>query len=121
MLLIHRVPKPRYLPDSAPQDVLLRAHYFHIKELALRTYRSKPDPHDLSVATLRRRREFQQITATLRDQGIRYRWGYPTKIILTRYGETKSFSTPEEGLKMLPRRYPFPDRPAGPKWSNRTV
>ncbi|CAH2314423.1 Hypothetical predicted protein [Pelobates cultripes] len=56
---------------------------------------------DLSAATLRRRREFQQVTAALQKQGIRFRWGYPTKIILTHQGETKFLSTPEEGLQAL--------------------
>ncbi|CAH2296663.1 Hypothetical predicted protein, partial [Pelobates cultripes] len=42
MLLIdrvHRVPKPRHLPDSTP-------HYFHIKELVLRACCNKSTPHE---------------------------------------------------------------------------
>ncbi|CAH2274437.1 Hypothetical predicted protein [Pelobates cultripes] len=33
---VHRLPRPRHLSDSAPRDILLRAHYFHIKEHILR-------------------------------------------------------------------------------------
>ncbi|CAH2223757.1 Hypothetical predicted protein [Pelobates cultripes] len=55
----------------------------------------------MEAPTLRRRREFQQVTAALQRQGIRFRWGYPTKIILTHQGETKFLSTPEEGLQAL--------------------
>ncbi|CAH2245860.1 Hypothetical predicted protein [Pelobates cultripes] len=35
MLLVdrlHRVPKPRHLPDSTPRNVLIRTHYYHIKD-----------------------------------------------------------------------------------------
>ncbi|CAH2226258.1 Hypothetical predicted protein, partial [Pelobates cultripes] len=73
---IHRVAKPKNLPDSIPRDVLLRAHYFHIKELVLRAHRSKADPHedfpsvrimpDISSATLRRRKDFLRTTTALR-------------------------------------------------------
>ncbi|CAH2301167.1 Hypothetical predicted protein [Pelobates cultripes] len=39
MLLIDRIhclPRPRFLPDTTPRDVLVRAHYYHIKEHVLR-------------------------------------------------------------------------------------
>ncbi|CAH2324986.1 Hypothetical predicted protein [Pelobates cultripes] len=68
MLLVdraHRVPKPKYLPDSTARDVLIRVHFYHIKEIILKAYRSKPQPHeeypmvhimaDLSAATLRKK------------------------------------------------------------------
>ncbi|CAH2254193.1 Hypothetical predicted protein [Pelobates cultripes] len=108
---VHRVPKPKQLPDSVPRDVLLRVHFYHIKEHILRTHRSRADPHedystirimaDISAATLRCRREFLHTTTELRTHGIRYRWGFPTKIILTRNGKTVQISTPEEGKKLL--------------------
>ncbi|CAH2248877.1 Hypothetical predicted protein [Pelobates cultripes] len=47
MLLVdraHRVPKPKYLPDSTARDVLIRVHFYHIKEIILKTYHSKPQP-----------------------------------------------------------------------------
>ncbi|CAH2225253.1 Hypothetical predicted protein [Pelobates cultripes] len=63
---VHRVPKPHYLPDSTPIDVLLREHYFHIKKIIMKSRRNKPLPHedcptvrimvDLSTATLRRKK-----------------------------------------------------------------
>ncbi|CAH2322311.1 Hypothetical predicted protein [Pelobates cultripes] len=58
----HRVPRPRHLPDTTPRDVLIRIHYFHIKEHILHESRNKSKPHedfptvhlftDLSAATL---------------------------------------------------------------------
>ncbi|CAH2272776.1 Hypothetical predicted protein [Pelobates cultripes] len=121
---VHRVPKPKHLPDSAPRDVVLRAHYYHIKELVLRAHRSRQEPHedypsvlimaDLSAATLRRRRDFQQVTTELRDRGIRYRWGFPTKLILTKNGETKLFSRPEDAMNELARWSPRSKQSAPP-------
>ncbi|CAH2296609.1 Hypothetical predicted protein [Pelobates cultripes] len=32
---VQRVTKPKYLLDSAPRNVLLKSHYFHVKELIL--------------------------------------------------------------------------------------
>ncbi|CAH2224512.1 Hypothetical predicted protein [Pelobates cultripes] len=82
---VHRVPKPRNLPDSILRDVLLRAHYFHIKEAVLRASRNRTELHetyttvkilaDLSTATLKRRRDFHPVKEELRCAGIRYRWG----------------------------------------------
>ncbi|CAH2273850.1 Hypothetical predicted protein [Pelobates cultripes] len=69
MLLADRVPKPRHLPDSVPREVLLSAHYCHIKELIFRSSHTKATPPaeytkvkisaDLSTATLRRRKPFR--------------------------------------------------------------
>ncbi|CAH2324965.1 Hypothetical predicted protein [Pelobates cultripes] len=108
---VHRVTKPKQLPDSVPRDVLLRVHFYHIKELIPRTHHSRADPPedystirimaDISAATLRRRREFLHTTTELRTHGIRYRWGFPTKIILTKNGKTVQISTPDEGKKLL--------------------
>ncbi|CAH2284411.1 Hypothetical predicted protein [Pelobates cultripes] len=71
---VHRVPKPRNLPGTIPRDVLLRAHYYHIKEAVLRASRTRSEPHenyatikilaDLSAATLKRRRDFQPSSKT---------------------------------------------------------
>ncbi|CAH2330501.1 Hypothetical predicted protein [Pelobates cultripes] len=56
---------------------------------------------DLSPATLRRRRDYIQTTTALRNHGIRYRWGFPTKLILTKSGKTSIISSPEEGLQLI--------------------
>ncbi|CAH2301166.1 Hypothetical predicted protein [Pelobates cultripes] len=110
-LVEHRVPKPRNLPDSIPRDVLLRAHYFHIKEAVLRASRNSTEPYgtyakvkilaDLSAATLKCRRDFHLVTEELRRTGIRYRWGYPTKLLITKNGELKIINTPDEGTWTL--------------------
>lgn len=35
---IHRVPKPSFLPSETPRDVLLRVHYYHVKEQLLAAF-----------------------------------------------------------------------------------
>ncbi|CAH2306632.1 Hypothetical predicted protein [Pelobates cultripes] len=114
MLLIdrmHRIPKPRHIPPMVPRDILLRAHYFHVKEHILRSCRTRARPPeeyatiriyaDLSAATLRRRKEFSQVTGALRAHGIRYKWGFPTKLIITKEGKTTVIQTPEDGEQKL--------------------
>ncbi|CAH2224538.1 Hypothetical predicted protein [Pelobates cultripes] len=107
---VHRIPKPKHLPPSTPRDVLLRAHYFHVKEIILKSSRTTHLPTefagirifaDLSQATLKKRKTFQQVTTTLRDHNIRYRWGYPTKLLVWRNGEFSPLTTPADGMKTL--------------------
>ncbi|CAH2306587.1 Hypothetical predicted protein [Pelobates cultripes] len=114
MLLIDRVhwlPRPRFLPETAPRDVLMRIHYHHIKEQILRVSRNKVKPPadfpeikifaDLSASTLRRRKDFSQIANTLQSNGIRFRWGFPTKMLLTKDGSTQVITSPEDGIRKL--------------------
>ncbi|CAH2219796.1 Hypothetical predicted protein [Pelobates cultripes] len=60
---LHRVPKPQQIAASLPRDVLLKAHYFHVKDLLMRRSRTAKDLpaeyssikmfSNLSAATLR--------------------------------------------------------------------
>lgn len=42
---IHCIPKPAFLPENTPRDVLLRVHYYHIKEQILTTSRRTDNRH----------------------------------------------------------------------------
>ncbi|CAH2221992.1 Hypothetical predicted protein [Pelobates cultripes] len=55
---------------------------------------------DISPAALHRRRDYTQTTTALRNHGIRYQWGFPTKLILTKNGKTSIISSPEEGSQL---------------------
>lgn len=77
---IHRVPKPSFFSEEIPRDVLLRVHYYHIKEQILQASR-KPDSvpsqyttirllSDLSRHTLQRCRNLLTITKALRNHKI---------------------------------------------------
>ncbi|CAH2299246.1 Hypothetical predicted protein [Pelobates cultripes] len=74
---------------------------------------------DISPATLRRRREYTQTTTTLRNHGIRYRWGFPTKLILTKNGKTTIISTPEEGSQLIEKWGLLQEPPSEPRHDKR--
>ncbi|CAH2247944.1 Hypothetical predicted protein [Pelobates cultripes] len=56
---------------------------------------------DLSAATLRKRKAFHLITATLRAHGIKYRWGFPTKLLIAKDRGITAIANPDEGAKQL--------------------
>ncbi|CAH2276663.1 Hypothetical predicted protein [Pelobates cultripes] len=108
---VHRVPRQRQIPDTSPRDVLLRAHYDHVKEHILTTSRNRTQPPegydkiqifpDLSATTLRRRKEFAPITAALRSNELRYCWGYPTKLQFFKDDAITTISSIEDGVRRL--------------------
>ncbi|XP_056398475.1 uncharacterized protein LOC130357419 [Hyla sarda] len=107
---VHRLPKPKTLPATTPRDVILRLHFYHIKEQLMLVARSSPSlPEeysglqlftDLSAATLARRREFSAGTKALREKGIPYKWGFPVKLIITNKGSKHVVSSPETLLQL---------------------
>ncbi|CAH2300987.1 Hypothetical predicted protein [Pelobates cultripes] len=64
----HRGPKPRGLAADIPRDIIVRLHYFHIKEAIPQAHRKAPDLLEylrgisliinLSATTMAKRREF---------------------------------------------------------------
>ncbi|CAH2284608.1 Hypothetical predicted protein [Pelobates cultripes] len=108
---IHRVAKPAHLPPSTPRDVLMRIHYFHIKEQILKTHRTSrnvPEKFkdisiytDLYAETLRRRRTYRNITKTLHQRNLQYRWGYPVKLLINKDGKTHVITSTAEGTDLL--------------------
>ncbi|XP_063775329.1 nodal homolog 2-A-like [Pseudophryne corroboree] len=109
--IIHRLPKARNAPDGVPQDVLMRLHYYHVKEAILKAARPSDAASealgslqifgDLSPATLAKRRSLYPITSVLRKENILYRWGFPTKLLISREGSTVVITNVEEGKKIL--------------------
>lgn len=107
----HRLAKPKSLPDSTPRDVIVRIHFFHIKDELMQTARrlqQLPEPYhglklfaDLSQFTIRARQRLTPITTALRQHNVLYRWGFPTKLIVTRNGVTHIINTLEDGSKAL--------------------
>ncbi|CAH2285755.1 Hypothetical predicted protein [Pelobates cultripes] len=110
---IHRLPKPNNADAAAPKDTIARLHFFHIKEELLRSTRTSGLPgeyknlqifQDFSAYTMRRRRKFQPFTAELQQRGIRYRWGFPVKVLFHMDGRNFSVTSQEEGMKFLASR-----------------
>lgn len=107
----HRLPKPKNVPASAPRDVIVRIHFFHIKEALTRLARDTPhlpEPYhqlklfaDLSQYTIQARRALQPITTALRLQNTPYRWGFPTKLLITKNGVTHVITSVADGVPIL--------------------
>lgn len=56
---------------------------------------------DLSQYTLQKRKNLNTITKEPRNHNIMYRWGYPTKLSITRDGRTHVVNSLEKGLSLL--------------------
>lgn len=108
---IHRIAKPSHLAASVPRDVLMRVHFYHIKEKLLMGVKAKsplPAPYtgiqffpDLSKFTLQLRRQMNPITKSLQNHKVPYKWRYPATIIIVRNGQSHSIVNLDRGLKLL--------------------
>lgn len=84
-------------------------NYFHVKKQiihAARTTKPLQAPYtnillfsDLSKATMELRRAFTPITSILQERKITYKWGFPTKLLVTHQQQTIPILTPKEGYK----------------------
>lgn len=88
----HRLPKPSFLSEHIPRNVIARIHFYHVKDQLMRFARQHPtlpDPFagialyaDLSQATLMARHNLVPITKILRNHKILYKWGFSAKLLL---------------------------------------
>lgn len=107
----HRLTKPKNIPASAPRDVILRVHFYHIKEALMRISRDTsplPEPYhqlkfyaDLSQFTIQARRKLQPVTTALRQHQIPYRWGFPTRLLIVRNGLTHVITSVTDCIPIL--------------------
>ncbi|XP_066450936.1 aprataxin and PNK-like factor [Eleutherodactylus coqui] len=105
----HRLPKPKFVPDSMPRDVIAKFHFFHIKEAMMQASRKLNQmlaPYnairlytDLSQMTLQARRKFSLITNALRQAKMPYKWGFPPKLLIHKDGAIHIFSNPEDAIE----------------------
>lgn len=108
---IHWVPKPSFLPETTPRDVLFRVHYYHVKEQILMTSCRAENKHpqyaelqllpDLSRHMLQQCRNLATITKALRNHKIFHKWKYPAKLSVTHNGAMILISTLKEGFVVL--------------------
>ncbi|CAH2324920.1 Hypothetical predicted protein [Pelobates cultripes] len=107
---MHRLRRPQHLLPSTERDVIARIHFFHVKEQIVGVSRTAgmPDPYghikifaDLSAETLQYRKNLAQITATLREKNIAYRWRYPAKLLIHHEEKMHVILNTEMGLIKL--------------------
>ncbi|XP_031747289.1 uncharacterized protein LOC116406722 [Xenopus tropicalis] len=107
----HRLPRNKNAPPGAPREVILRLHFYHIKELTLNAFRNKqelPDKYttlqcypDLSAHTMKKRKDFAQVTVILREADIPYRWLFPVKLRVVYKDTPYIMDTPQQGNHLL--------------------
>lgn len=75
---------------------------------AARTSTSLADPYfsislytDISAATAQKQTEFAPVTTVLQDHNITYKYGFPTKLMVTFQSQATTIFTPKEGIKRL--------------------
>lgn len=117
----HRIPKPKFLPDTAPRDTLARIHYYHVKERGMAAAKRSPAvPEefngislyaDISQQTGLNRKKLAPLTKILRNNSIIYRWGFwsPGTAKPTPYTVwIKASSSSNSGNYSLQMRNPLP-------------
>ncbi|XP_063819155.1 LOW QUALITY PROTEIN: uncharacterized protein LOC135057187 [Pseudophryne corroboree] len=110
---IHHLPKARNAPADVPSDVLMQIHFFHVKEALLKVARPSSATAeamgslqlfgDFSRDLLLKLRSFQPVTSALRRVNIPYRWGFPTKLLISKDSSTIVLTNVLDGMKMLER------------------
>ena len=108
---IHRLPKPSFIPENVPRDVLFRMHFYQSKEKLMSITRKGEHggteyAHlqfyaDSSQFTLQLRRNLNTVTKALRNHDIVYKWGFPTKLMVTKDGVSHVITSPSKGFKLL--------------------
>lgn len=108
---IHRISKPPHLATFVPRDVLIRVHFFHVKERWMAEAQSKmPLPRlyeglqlypDLSKYTLQLRRNLNLITKGLHNHRILYKWRYPATLLIPKNGTTHFVTDLKKGMRLL--------------------
>lgn len=103
----HRIFKPPHIPAEKPCDLLASIHFFQAKEKNTPICQEYVDlprailDRDIPAATAQKPKELAPIMATLRERNITYRWGFPTKLIVTFQGKSVTTYHLKQGLKQL--------------------
>lgn len=115
---IHRLPNPSFLPPDVPKDVLLRIHFFHVKEKTLSASRQTgnlPAPYSFYAVAPRCIATHppmpQKPSNSVQSTKIMYRWKYPATLSVTHNGRNVSLTTMEEGMQALRQWGILPDPP----------
>lgn len=107
----HRIPKPKFLPDTAPRDTLARIHYYHVKERVMAAAKQNPVVPDdftcislytdISQQTAMNRKKLATLTKILQNNSVAYRWGFPTKLLVTWNGKMFPIHSVDKGIQLF--------------------
>ncbi|CAH2221297.1 Hypothetical predicted protein [Pelobates cultripes] len=123
----HRALHPPALKPTAPRDIIVRMLHFATKEQLRTATRGNPPKlqdhmlqffQDLAPSTLCKRRELKPLTTALSQQGWRYMWGQPFKLIVKKDNQTHTLHQVQNAK---PCKAPSPSTPPHNRYSiNRT-
>lgn len=95
---VHRIRKPHNLRGDTPRDIIVKFHQFEDKaNIWARLRGARPIKFnnqeiqiysDLSAGTLARRRQLRPLLDLLRDANLKYRWGFPLSLTVTKEGRS---------------------------------
>lgn len=135
---VHRaLTAPR--PDGLPRDILVKPHFYRIKEKIMKEPRTRGDltmlGHtiqlfgDISQVTIQKRRSLKPLLANLINRQIKYCWSFPFRLSFTYKGESHFFTNFQSGeeflldLGLVSKESPLSraphavDHPVSPLWS----
>lgn len=135
---VHRaLTAPR--PDGLPRDVIVKPHFYRVKEKIMLEARNKSDISlqgnkvqifaDISQATIQKRRQLKPLLTHLINHQIKYRWSFPFRLSFTYRGKSHSFASFQSGEELLlelgiinrdshhPESPNDDGRPVSPLWS----
>lgn len=106
----HRALRPPRA-DGLPRDIVVKPHFFSIKEEVMRKSRSMSEivfqGHrlqifaDLSPSTIQKRRTLKPLLQILMDRDIKYWWLFPFQLKLLHKGKAYTFGSLQEGEKLF--------------------
>lgn len=96
---------------SLPISLITPHIFFHVKEQFMIAFCKNQQPPEqfssiqlfayLSQNTMQRRKSLLPVTKALHNNDIVYRWSYPSKLAITRDGNTSVITNLDEWLKLL--------------------
>lgn len=102
---VHRIRKPPNMRQDIPRDVIVKFHAYEDKEKIRTNLRGAPLSYDnkelkifadLSAGTLARRSQLKPLLDQLKRSNLKYSWGFPTSLLVTKEGRTFKMRYPEE-------------------------
>lgn len=95
---VHRIRKPPNIKEDTPRDIIVRFHQYEDKNKIWKSLRgvqavkyNNSDIQifsDLSARTLARRRHLRPLLDVLRGANLKYSWGYPLALVVTKEGRS---------------------------------
>ncbi|MEE6469463.1 hypothetical protein FKM82_008633 [Ascaphus truei] len=102
----HRALGPRSDDANRRRDVIVRLHSYTTKDKLIGACRVRDNImfrgetlqvyNDLSKQTVDRRKDMRPLTLLLRDKGIKYKWGFPFKLVINHKGKYLSIRHPDD-------------------------